>query len=95
MSSHRFHAALAAGVVMLTLATSSVPAHAQWIVYDPTKGHFNPGVRFVYRFECDTWEGYFGLTHCRQRDTEIRGNERKNGLLARGMCLESRAASEE
>jgi P-type conjugative transfer protein TrbJ len=36
MSSHRFHAALAAGVAMLTLATSSVPAHAQWIVYDPT-----------------------------------------------------------
>jgi P-type conjugative transfer protein TrbJ len=33
---HRLRAALAAGVAMLTLATASVPAHAQWIVYDPT-----------------------------------------------------------
>jgi P-type conjugative transfer protein TrbJ len=33
---HRLRAALAAGVAMLTLATTSVPAHAQWIVYDPT-----------------------------------------------------------
>jgi P-type conjugative transfer protein TrbJ len=32
----RLRAALAAGVAMLTLATTSVPAHAQWIVYDPT-----------------------------------------------------------
>jgi type IV secretion system protein TrbJ len=36
MSGHRFRAALAAGVAMLTLATASVPARAQWIVYDPT-----------------------------------------------------------
>ena len=36
MTRHRFRAALAAGVAMLTLATASVPAHAQWIVYDPT-----------------------------------------------------------
>jgi P-type conjugative transfer protein TrbJ len=33
---HRLRAALAAGVALLTLATTSVPAHAQWIVYDPT-----------------------------------------------------------
>jgi P-type conjugative transfer protein TrbJ len=33
---HRFRAALAAGVAMLTLATANVPARAQWIVYDPT-----------------------------------------------------------
>jgi P-type conjugative transfer protein TrbJ len=33
---HRLRAALAAGVAMLTLATTSLPAHAQWIVYDPT-----------------------------------------------------------
>jgi P-type conjugative transfer protein TrbJ len=32
----RLRAALAAGVALLTLATTSVPAHAQWIVYDPT-----------------------------------------------------------
>jgi P-type conjugative transfer protein TrbJ len=36
MSGHRFRAALAAGVAALALATASVPAHAQWIVYDPT-----------------------------------------------------------
>ena len=36
MTCHRFRAALAAGVAILTLATASVPAHAQWIVYDPT-----------------------------------------------------------
>lgn len=36
MIRHRLRAALAAGVAMLTLATTSVPAHAQWIVYDPT-----------------------------------------------------------
>jgi P-type conjugative transfer protein TrbJ len=33
---HRLRAALAAGVALVTLATASVPAHAQWIVYDPT-----------------------------------------------------------
>jgi P-type conjugative transfer protein TrbJ len=36
MSGHRFRAALTAGVAVLTLATASAPAHAQWIVYDPT-----------------------------------------------------------
>jgi P-type conjugative transfer protein TrbJ len=36
MSGYRFRAALAAGVAVLTLATASVPARAQWIVYDPT-----------------------------------------------------------
>ena len=36
MSGYRFRAALAAGVAMLTLATASGPARAQWIVYDPT-----------------------------------------------------------
>ena len=36
MTRHRLRAALAAGVALLTLATASVPAHAQWIVYDPT-----------------------------------------------------------
>jgi P-type conjugative transfer protein TrbJ len=36
MSGYRFRVALAAGVAMLTLATASIPAHAQWIVYDPT-----------------------------------------------------------
>ena len=36
MSGYRFRAALAAGVAVLTLATVSVPARAQWIVYDPT-----------------------------------------------------------
>ena len=30
MICHRFRAALAAGVAILTLATASVPAHAQW-----------------------------------------------------------------
>jgi len=32
---HRLRAALAAGVAVLTLATTSLPARAQWIVYDP------------------------------------------------------------
>jgi P-type conjugative transfer protein TrbJ len=36
MSGYCFRAALAAGVAVLTLATASVPARAQWIVYDPT-----------------------------------------------------------
>ena len=36
MTTRRFRAALAAGVTALTLVTASVPAHAQWIVYDPT-----------------------------------------------------------
>ncbi len=36
MSGYRFRGALAAGVAMLTLATASGPARAQWIVYDPT-----------------------------------------------------------
>jgi P-type conjugative transfer protein TrbJ len=36
MTGHSLRAALTAGVAMLTLATASVPAHAQWIVYDPT-----------------------------------------------------------
>jgi P-type conjugative transfer protein TrbJ len=36
MSRYRFRAALAAGVAVLTLATASGPARAQWIVYDPT-----------------------------------------------------------
>jgi P-type conjugative transfer protein TrbJ len=36
MTIRRFRAALAAGVAVLTLVTTSVPAHAQWIVYDPT-----------------------------------------------------------
>jgi P-type conjugative transfer protein TrbJ len=36
VTGHRFRVALAAGVAVLTLATASVPADAQWIVYDPT-----------------------------------------------------------
>jgi P-type conjugative transfer protein TrbJ len=36
MTHRRLCAALAAGVAVLTLATASVPAHAQWIVFDPT-----------------------------------------------------------
>ena len=36
MSGDRFRAVLAAGVAVLTFATASVPADAQWIVYDPT-----------------------------------------------------------
>ena len=36
MSRYRLRAVLAAGVAVLTLATASVPARAQWIVYDPT-----------------------------------------------------------
>ena len=36
MTTRRFRAALAAGVAALTLVTAGVPAHAQWIVFDPT-----------------------------------------------------------
>lgn len=36
MINRRIRAALAAGVAIVTLATASAPAHAQWIVYDPT-----------------------------------------------------------
>ena len=36
MTDHRFRVALAAGVGAFTLATANVPAHAQWIVFDPT-----------------------------------------------------------
>ncbi len=36
MITRRLRAALAAGVAALTLAAASVPAQAQWIVYDPT-----------------------------------------------------------
>jgi P-type conjugative transfer protein TrbJ len=36
MTLYRLRPALAAGVAMLTLAALGVPAHAQWIVYDPT-----------------------------------------------------------
>jgi type IV secretion system protein TrbJ len=36
MTARRFHAALAVGVGVLTLATASIPARAQWIVFDPT-----------------------------------------------------------
>jgi len=36
MTTRRFHAALAAGVTALTLVVTSVPADAQWIVFDPT-----------------------------------------------------------
>ncbi len=36
MTRHRSRSILATGVAVLTLATASVPAHAQWIVYDPT-----------------------------------------------------------
>jgi P-type conjugative transfer protein TrbJ len=36
MSGYRFRAALAVGVAVLKLATTSIPARAQWIVYDPT-----------------------------------------------------------
>jgi type IV secretion system protein TrbJ len=36
MNRHRPHAALAAGVALLMLATASTPARAQWIVFDPT-----------------------------------------------------------
>jgi len=35
MTTRRFRAALAAGVTVLTLGVMSVPAHAQWIVFDP------------------------------------------------------------
>ncbi len=36
MNRHRLRAALAVGVAVLTLATASAPASAQWIVFDPT-----------------------------------------------------------
>ena len=36
MTTRRCRAALAAGVTALTLVAASVPAHAQWIVFDPT-----------------------------------------------------------
>jgi P-type conjugative transfer protein TrbJ len=36
MTVRRLGAALAAGVAVLTLAAASIPAHAQWIVFDPT-----------------------------------------------------------
>jgi len=36
MTTRRFRAALAAGVTALTLGVTSVPADAQWIVFDPT-----------------------------------------------------------
>ena len=36
MTAHRLRAALAASAAVLALATASVPAHAQWIVFDPT-----------------------------------------------------------
>ena len=36
MTRHRFRAVLAAGAAVLTLASASVPAHAQMIVYDPS-----------------------------------------------------------
>jgi P-type conjugative transfer protein TrbJ len=35
MIRHSLHAALAAGVAALSLGMASVPAHAQWIVFDP------------------------------------------------------------
>ena len=36
MTAHRLRAALAASAAVLALATAGVPAHAQWIVFDPT-----------------------------------------------------------
>ena len=36
MTARRLRAALAASAAVLALATASVPAHAQWIVFDPT-----------------------------------------------------------
>jgi P-type conjugative transfer protein TrbJ len=36
MTHHRLRAPLAAGAAALALLTTSLPAHAQWIVYDPT-----------------------------------------------------------
>ncbi len=35
MTRHRLRTALAAGVALVTLATASVPAQAQWVVFDP------------------------------------------------------------
>jgi P-type conjugative transfer protein TrbJ len=35
MTRHRLRAALAAGVALVTLAAASVPAQAQWVVFDP------------------------------------------------------------
>ena len=36
MTRHRLRAVLTTGVAVLTFATTSIPARAQWIVYDPT-----------------------------------------------------------
>ena len=36
MITRRLRAALVAGVAALSIAAASVPAHAQWIVFDPT-----------------------------------------------------------
>ena len=36
MTAHRLRAALTASAAVLALATAGVPAHAQWIVFDPT-----------------------------------------------------------
>ncbi len=36
MTTRRFRAALAVGVAALSFVTAGVPAHAQWIVFDPT-----------------------------------------------------------
>jgi P-type conjugative transfer protein TrbJ len=36
MISCRLRAALAAGVAAITMVTAGIPAHAQWIVFDPT-----------------------------------------------------------
>ena len=36
MINRHIRAVLAAGVAIITLATATAPAHAQWIVYDPT-----------------------------------------------------------
>ena len=36
MTARRLRVALAASAAVLTLATASVPARAQWIVFDPT-----------------------------------------------------------
>ena len=36
MTVRRFRAAFAANAVVLALATATVPARAQWIVFDPT-----------------------------------------------------------
>jgi P-type conjugative transfer protein TrbJ len=36
MTRHRLRAALASGVALLSVSITSLPAHAQWIVFDPT-----------------------------------------------------------